>query len=255
MTTGILITARLGSTRLKRKHLKEVMGIPLLGYLLDRIGREFQKEISEGQVQVVIATSDEPENRDFESLLPAGAAIFYGSLSNIPLRHLQAAQALGLERIVSVDGDDMLCSVSGMRQVYSALAQGSPYAKTAGLPFGMNSFGYSTGFLEEALGGHQKETLETGWGRIFKDSAVKEIAMVPLSDNPRLRFTLDYQDDFDFFDALIRALGDSVCRADDQMIVDTVNSAGLYNINAAIAEEYWRNFNKIVEKEVCVHEP
>jgi spore coat polysaccharide biosynthesis protein SpsF len=172
MKAGILITARLGSTRLKRKHLLPVEGEPIISFLIRRIVAEFQEEISQGQAAVIIATTSEPENQEFERLAGEKVAVFCGSKENIPLRHLQAADAHGLGVIVSVDGDDVLCSVQGMRRVYGALVGGAKYVRTANLPFGMNSFGYSRAFLAESLKDHQSDTLETGWGRIFDATAV-----------------------------------------------------------------------------------
>ena len=104
MRTGVLITARLGSTRLKRKHLLEVSGRPIVSYLVERILREFKTEVAQGEVGVVITASDEPENRAFDGLGIAGLTVFYGSVHNIPLRHSQAVAALGFSRVIAVDG-------------------------------------------------------------------------------------------------------------------------------------------------------
>ena len=114
MKTGILITARLGSTRLKQKHMLKVREKPIVYYLIERIRREFKEEIAQNKIEVVIATSDEPDNRAFERLATANLKVFYGSIHNIPLRHFQAVESYGLSHVISVDGDDILCSVSGM---------------------------------------------------------------------------------------------------------------------------------------------
>lgn len=253
MKTGILITARLGSTRLGRKHLLPVNGVPLITCLTDRIVKEFEAEIHSELVALVIATSDEPENRAFETLAHGGLAVFYGSLNNIPLRHLQAAKALSFDNIVAVDGDDILCSVEGMRAVYEALKNGAQYVSTDGLPFGMNSFGYTREFLAISLDGRANDTLETGWGRIFDAAALKTIAMPFGADDPALRFTLDYDDDYIFFKAVIEMLGERVCEATDAEIVECVRKNGLTSLNARVSEEYWANFHKNVEKEDKAH--
>lgn len=249
MKTGIFITARLGSTRLSRKHLLNVAGRPLISYLLGRILIEFEREISENRVCAVIATSDEPENRDFERVLDGGVPIFYGSANNIPLRHLQAAKSLGLDLIVAVDGDDILCSVKGMRAIHDELVRGAKYVKTSGLPFGMNSMGYSTCFLEKSLSGQNTKTLETGWGRIFDEIKLKEIGIpFPFQDNA-LRFTLDYNEDFEFFRSVIENLGKDIETASDEEIVKRVINAKLFKINERVSKEYWKNFYKNMEKE------
>jgi spore coat polysaccharide biosynthesis protein SpsF len=242
VTVGVLVTARMTSQRLPRKPLLTVDGQPMLGVLLTRIRREFEAEIASGVVKVVIATSEEPQNRELQARFGGEVAVFAGSPANIPLRHLQAARAHGLTGLVAVDGDDILCSVHGMRRLYRRLAQGASYVRTSELPFGMNSMGYSTRYLERSLNGHAEQVLETGWGWIFSGDAEVEPMRCAGHDDPRLRFTLDYPADFDFFAATLRALGADVDRASDQTIVATVIDNEIYRVNQAVAEEYWENF-------------
>src|SRR5437762_5335823 len=112
--TTLFRSARLGSQRLNRKHLLQVNGRPLLQYLIDRIRTEFKTEFRQKEVKLAIATSVEQENKDFELLGSEDVSVFYGSSDNIPLRHLQAAQHYAVEAVVSVDGDDILCSTRGI---------------------------------------------------------------------------------------------------------------------------------------------
>jgi spore coat polysaccharide biosynthesis protein SpsF len=249
MKAGVLITARLGSTRLKSKHLLPVDGQPIISFLIRRIVEEFQEEMSQGKAAVIIATTLEPENREFERLAGEGVEVHYGSKENIPLRHLQAADTLGLEIIVSVDGDDVLCSVKGMRAVYDALRGGAKYVRTANLPFGMNSLGYSRAFLAGSLQDHHGDTLETGWGRIFDATCVTDLALpFPVQDNA-LRFTLDYDEDYQFFSAVLKEMGKAVFTASDEEIVRLVLDKKLYLLNEAISKTYWENFYRIQEEE------
>jgi hypothetical protein len=158
-----------------------------------------------------------------------------------------------------VDGDDILCSVRGMRRVYQRLALGASYVRTSELPFGMNSMGYSTRYLERSLNGHSEQALETGWGWIFSEEADVEAMQCAGHDDARLRFTLDYSADFDFFVATFRALGDAVYRASDETIVTTVLGNGIFKLNQSVAEEYWRNFrskrNTEMEKAAAARPP
>ena len=249
MKTGIFITARLGSTRLKRKHLLPVNDHPILFFLIKRIEEEFKKELIDGKVKVIIVTSDERENREFENFSKDGATVFYGSINNIPLRHLQAAKAHSLNSIISIDGDDILCSVKGMRAVYEALMNGACFVKISNLPFGINSGGYSKNFLESSLNGHFDDILETGWGRIFDQSQLTEIHVpFPVQDNV-LRFTLDYDEDYQFFKSVIEAFGDDIFIVQDEEIVKLVTNRKLYLINESISKQYWDNFYKLQEAE------
>ncbi|MDA8226234.1 MAG: hypothetical protein M0T74_00745 [Desulfitobacterium hafniense] len=249
MITGILITARLGSARLKKKHLLEVKGHPILWFLIKRIRDEFDLEVRSGKVKLIIATTDEPEDEKFEQFSAEGVSVFYGSTNNIPLRHLQTAKAHHLESIISVDGDDILCSVKGMRMVYNLLAEGHDYVMTSNLPFGMNSWGYSVEFLNSSMVNHMDDVLETGWGRIFDAREPVYINVFLKNKNDLLRFTLDYQDDYHFFKTLIEAMGEVIYRASDQAIIDFVLENNLYSINEDITRDYWNNFYKQVEEE------
>jgi len=250
MNCAILIVARLGSQRLRAKHLQPVGDTPILLHLVRRIRHAFGGLLAAGEARVVIATSDEPENRLLEQVVGTEAGVFYGSISNIPLREKQAADHFGCEQIVSVDGDDILCSPAGMLAVARRLAAGpEEYVQTAGLPFGMNSFGYTRRFLTGALAGHTEATLETGWGRIFTGTTPGLIAYPDLPQDQRLRFTLDYPDDLTFFRAVLAALGPRAAGASDREIIDLVLQQRLYALNAALAEEYWANFRRQVKKE------
>ncbi len=250
MKTGILLTARLGSSRLKRKHLLNVNGQPILSYLIDRISTAFQHEIADGQITIVVATSDQEENKQFEMVCPKHVGVFYGSINNIPLRHLQAAEGYGFDNIISVDGDDILCSVEGMKQIYQELVKGKEFVKTTGLPFGMNSMGYSTHFLKTSLKSAKCKMLETGWGRIFNEKAANVLVFETSNYNDYIRFTLDYPEDFMFFEKLITQFPGDLNTGSDQEIVDFVVNEKLYEITKPIATEYWANFNSGVEEEI-----
>jgi len=248
MMIGILVTARLGSSRLARKHLLPAGDRPILTYLLRRIVREFKPEIDAGKATLIMATSDEPENRAFEAF--GEASVFYGSLNNIPLRHLQAAVAHDLYAIVSVDGDDILCSRKAMRTVYEGLMRGEKCIRTSGLPLGMNAWGYSRRFLEESLAEHRRDDfLETGWGRIFAPAEIREIALPCSATDESLRFTLDYEEDYKFFSALIAAFHDDIVVTDDEEIIRYVQAHELYRLTEPVSRLYWENFHRAREQE------
>lgn len=250
MKAGILITARLGSTRLEKKHLLPVGGKPLILYLIERIRWGFDEEIKKNLVEIIIATSDEQENRAFAEYSEYGVSVHYGSVNNIPLRHSQAAAARRLNAIVSIDGDDILCSPKGMREVYRALSEGEQYVKTSNLPFGLNSCGYSYDFLRASIQNHSQDILETGWSRIFDEKKLKDIVIPFPIQNDALRFTLDYEQDYQFFRALIEKCGDSITQMTDEELVSIVLSNEMFRINESISKQYWENFYRLQEQEI-----
>ncbi len=251
MKVGFFLTARLGSSRLPRKHLLEANGVALLEVLIRRISTAFADDIESGVAEIVIVTSDEAENREFERFSNFGVKTFYGSKQNIPRRHLEAAQALGVDIIVAVDGDDILCSTVAMRSVRDGLVNGEDYTKSSGLPLGVNAFGYRRGFLTAAVDGNEDKVLETGWGYIFDASRLIEHAMqlsCPTLDN--LRFTLDYPEDFEFFLRIIEHFGNRIFTVPDEEIVSYVMDSKLFEITDPIAERYWDNFRDVQQAEM-----
>ena len=251
MRIGIFITARLGSTRLAKKHLLMVKGKPIIFYLIERIKTEFEKEINNGDVSIVITTSEENENREFENLRCLGIDVFYGCKNNIPLRHYQAAIEHKIDAIVSVDGDDILCSPKAIREVYKAFSNGSKYIKTFNLPFGMNCSGYTTQFLSLSLEGHFNDILETGWGRIFDEKELVNISIPFEFQGDFLRLTLDYEEDFHFFKAIIEKCNEDIIAMSDEEIIKTVIENELFKINEIVTRQYWENFRRVQNQEMA----
>lgn len=250
MKIGVYITARLGSKRLKNKHLIEVNGHPILYYLLKRIKHHFFEEISEDTVKIIIVTTDEEENNAFETFTTMDVVVFYGSRHNIPLRHLQAAEAFSLDAIISVDGDDIFCSPKAIRAVYESLMDKANYVVTEGLPLGMNAMGYSTAFLRQSVSVNPAEKIETGWGRVFDDRQKKVLPISVQTFDSLLRFTLDYYEDLLFFKAIIENLGPQIIKSDDNKIIKVVDENRFSTINRIRSEEYWLNFRRQVHEEM-----
>ena len=245
MKTGLLIIARVGSTRLERKHLIKAADKTFIEWLVRRYIHEFSKEIEKGDVKVIIATSTDVNNQVFETILNGGpVSVFYGPNENIPARQLKCAEKFKLDNIISIDGDDVLCSTAAARAVLSKLNSGTQAIKTIGLPLGMNVMGYTTQYLKGALNAvEENRTLETGWGRIFPEDSVESIRLGDYENDERLRFTLDYKEDASFFEKVIEGLQNEILSISDEALVKYVIQNKLYSINEALNETYWKNFN------------
>jgi len=96
-----IIQARLGSTRLPRKVLAEILGRPMLAVLLDRL--RDAKTVNE----FVIATSDQPQDRAIAELADAeGFACFRGSEDDVLDRFYQAAKLHQADVVDRPTGDN-----------------------------------------------------------------------------------------------------------------------------------------------------
>lgn len=245
---GLLVTARMGSTRLPNKHFREIGGQPALSHLLARIESEFKEELTNNSVLLKIVTGNQNRNKNFASLtVGTQASVFYGHDTNVPLRHLQTARACQLDAIVSIDGDDIFTAPEALRAVYELLVTGASVAKTTGLPLGMNAWGYSVLALQNALYDLDVNMLETGWGRIFdKISSENQEFRCDCAD--RVRATLDYDEDLRFFDSCVNSIHHWQ-KLPVYEFVDQIVKMELHEINASVNSKYWDNFNMNIATE------
>lgn len=100
MKTTLIIQARMGSSRLPGKVLKEFAGRPMLDWVVRRGSRA--KLIDD----VMIATTEDESDRPIADWANAnGINVFRGSVYDVLDRFYHAATANGADRIVRVTGD------------------------------------------------------------------------------------------------------------------------------------------------------
>jgi len=247
MKIGLLVTARMGSTRLHDKHLKPLNGRPALSYLLERIENTFETPMLEGFAQVFIATGSASANIALSIFSNDHVRLFHGDDDNIPLRHLQLAKAHQLEAMVSIDGDDLFCSPEAMRAVYEGLMQGQSLVKTTGYPFGMNAWGYSCAALEHAVSTQDHGVLETGWGRAF-DAIEAKVIDLQCDYADKVRATLDYPLDLDFFSAVMLHIPEWQTLS-TPAFVSNIMAQDLHLMNSSLHDVYWQNFHAQMNQE------
>jgi spore coat polysaccharide biosynthesis protein SpsF len=250
---GIIIVARLESERLPQKHLKQVLGVPLIQWLINRLQHNFSEEIKSNTVKIIVATPNTEANNGFNFLTHiTSVTIFKGDEKNIPLRVMQCCNSLNIENAVVVDGDNFLVSMEAIKAVISKLSQNCRLVKTAGLPLGMNVTGWKAQFLKDVLDTAKKhELLESGWGRIFRDFDFEKIEF-PYSSLPvfnELRFTTDYPDDLWFITQMIEHLNKKVITATAEELINTAVENKFYLLNSHLCKKYWDNFYKKIEEE------
>jgi spore coat polysaccharide biosynthesis protein SpsF (cytidylyltransferase family) len=122
---GILVQARMGSTRLPNKMLSEILpGTTLLEWVLQRLLAVFPEN------KVVLATTtasaDDPLKRAAQGL---GIGVFRGSEQDVLLRFRDAARSLGWDHLVRVCADNPLLQVDLLPGLISAaIAARADYA-------------------------------------------------------------------------------------------------------------------------------
>lgn len=240
MKIGVFICARLSSSRLPRKHLLEAAGRPLIGWLGKRCQYAFAGEMAVGEAVVAVTTTTEREDRAFDALSSEGIAAFYGDYGNIPLRYLQAADAFGVDAVISVEGDDIFCAPEGMRAVLAGLKEGESGVRTVGLPFGMNLCGYRTEWLRERLDACGTNPPETGWFQALGMDRFPARRFNIVRGGEDIRLTLDYPEDYLLFQRIIEDLGERIVSMSAEEIVFYIRHNHLESINAHRIEDYER---------------
>jgi len=98
--TGVIVAARMGSSRLPGKAMKPILGVPSLVYLLRRLR---PSRLAAG---IVLATTDRPADDALAALAAEeGVPVFRGSETDLVERFVGAAAAHGFSRVVRVTAD------------------------------------------------------------------------------------------------------------------------------------------------------
>ena len=100
MRTVAIVQARMGSTRLPGKVLKNIVGKPMIELLLARLSKS--KELDE----IVVATSKDAANDTLQStVISLGYKCFRGSEKDVLNRYYETSKTLGADIIVRITGD------------------------------------------------------------------------------------------------------------------------------------------------------
>jgi len=200
MKIGVLITARLKSSRLPFKLLNDLNGKMVIERVIDR-AREIQN-ISE----VVLCTSTNSQDRPLVDIAKKhGIYYFNGSEDDVLYRLLTAAQFYEMDYFINITADNPLFSVHYANLVADSLRREErDFIKITGLPLGTACYGLKTKAVELVC--RFKELADTEiWGYLINRPEifnVKEIEATAELYRPGLRLTLDYQEDYNLINKL-----------------------------------------------------
>ena len=112
MAVGIIIQARLGSTRLPRKIIREFYnGKTLLETVINNLRRS-------GDAKIIVATSDNTNNDELELFLKERSiAVFRGSEDDVLSRFIGAAEENNIDGIVRICSDNPFIDWHGVSKL------------------------------------------------------------------------------------------------------------------------------------------
>ena len=199
MRIGVIIQARMGSTRLPGKVMLEIYGKTVLGHVIERVKQ------SERINAIIIATTNDTCDDLIETeALKNGVSVFRGSEQNVLERYYLAAKEKQLDVVVRVTSDCPLIDPfiidnlieSFLENSYDMVSNtGSDYQKRT-IPPGLDVEVFSFASLEEAyLKADQIYQLEHVTPYIY-EHCQRLYFQRDDEDFSQVRLTLDTKEDF-----------------------------------------------------------
>ncbi|MGO9173605.1 MAG: cytidylyltransferase domain-containing protein [Rhodomicrobium sp.] len=197
MKLGIVIQARMGSSRLPGKVLRPIAGRPLLAHVRGRL------EALQHEAQSVVATSVlERDNAVADWCESAGVLCFRGSEDDVLDRYLRCAQHFGFTQVVRLTADNPFTDIVELdRLIDYHLEGGFDYTHAFGMmPLGVGAEIFTFHALQLSHEhGHQPHHREhvneyiTDYPELFRIGVLD----VPESKRrPDLRLTVDTEQDW-----------------------------------------------------------
>lgn len=205
MKVGYLITARLKSTRLSEKLLREVCGRPIFAHMLNRL------KLTERVDQIIVCTSVNPQDdRLVDLAISEGVAYFRGDEDDVLKRLYDAAVAFDIDYILNITADCPFVDPGYADKIVDAFeATNADLIRALDLPHGAYSYGIKPLALQKVLEIKDDEKTEV-WGGYFTDTDLFSVYNLPIDNSlhrwPDLRMTLDYMEDLEFFEAVFAQL-------------------------------------------------
>lgn len=207
MTTAIIVQARMGSTRLPGKVLMPLAGHTVLEEVLRRC------RAIPGADTVVCAIPDDPA--DDVLIAPAtrsGAVVTRGSASDVLSRYRRAADTVGADIVMRVTSDCPLIDPALCGEVLALrAARGVDYAANnipPGFPHGLDCEAFTAAALrradDEARDPYAREHV-TPWLRTHP-TVTRAALPGPGGAVLDQRWTLDFPEDYAFFQAVFAKL-------------------------------------------------
>lgn len=202
MKIGFFITARLKSTRLKRKILLDLEGRSVLGHVI-----ESARQVDEVD-DVVVCTSTVAQDRPILDVCNKhGCYYFNGSPGDVLNRLLSASTFFECDYLLLITADNPLFSFEYAQRLVTEIKRDPEvdYLHIEGLPIGMDPYIIRRNAFEviDAI----KSDAETEfWPEYIKDQSIFKHRSIEADPGHKrdYRITLDYQQDLDLFKSVYK---------------------------------------------------
>lgn len=215
---GVIVQARMGSTRLPGKVMKEMLGKPLLFYLIERL--KYSKLIEK---IIVATTNNEADQIIVDYVKSLGVEIYCGSEEDVLDRYYQAAKKYGIDIIVRITADCPLLDPKVTDEVikyyleyqeYDLVRSGSTYPEgfdTEVIPFKSLEIAWK----EAQLKSEREHVTSFIWKN---DKRFKVETLTFNQDLSYLRITVDEEVDFQ----VVKSILENLYRKDEMFYLEDI---------------------------------
>ena len=235
---AIFITVRTGSTRLPNKALLEINNVPTIEHLIKRVKTSKLADL------IVLCTTHSPNDDILCDIANRNNIEYFRGSTNDKLERWNgAAKEYNVDFFVTADGDDLFCEPELIDLAFSQYDSTQPdFIEGKNLICGSFTYGIKQTALQKVCEIKDTDDTEMMWV-YFTDTGlfdVQDLANVPeVFKRNDIRMTLDYKDDFLFFERVINSFdNDQFSLRDIVRLID--NSPEIKEINFYLEEE-WKN--------------
>jgi len=203
MNKSIFITVRTGSTRLKNKSLLKINNISTIEYVINRVKKSFRAD------NIILCTTTLKEDDILCDIAQKNNINYFrGSVLDKLDRWLGAVNKYDVDFFVTADGDDLLCSIELIDLAFEQYNNDNFDFIEApeDLIVGSFTYGIKSSALKKVCSIKNTDDTEMMW-IYFKDLGLFKIDVLRNVPSyyfrPEIRSTLDYQEDFLFFEKVI----------------------------------------------------
>jgi spore coat polysaccharide biosynthesis protein SpsF len=228
---GIVLQARMGSTRLPGKVLVRIGGRTILAHCIERL-----RESKAGPVLVATTTGPE-DDRVVAEAVAAGAEVVRGFRDDVLQRFMLAADHLDAEYIIRATADNPGVDIDApARTLRVMLAQGADHVVETGLPVGGAVEAVRVDALREAaarsIDAYDREHV-TPYVRERPDRFRVVAPDAPkLLRRPDLRFTIDTPEDLAYMRSVMLQAGSASRMVS---LMDLINAADALGVRERAA--------------------
>lgn len=247
MKIGYLITARMKSTRLPKKVTKKILGREVIRWMIDRL--KLNTEIDE----IILCTSTNKQDDILEKIaLEENIKIFRGSEDDVIKRLYDASIFFNLDYAINITADCPLVSYKYISSIIETYREtDADLVRALDLPHGFFSYGLKIAAMKKVCDIKKGSNTEV-WGTYFVDSGYFNVVDLEIAEDlkrPDYRLTLDYPDDFTFFEHIYKHFGMETYKKSMVEILDYLdNHKDVVAINKHCAELFktrWESQNKM----------